>query len=739
MADEAGVATRVELLRELLEEHNHRYHVLDAPIIADAEYDALLRELEQLEREHPELLTSSSPTQRVGGTANSAFGEVVHAVPMLSLSNAFADEEVAEFDRRVRERLEVDEVEYCAETKLDGLAISLRYENGKLVRAATRGDGERGEDVTSNARTIRTVPLVLRGRGWPAVLEVRGEVYMSHAGFEAMNARQREAGEKTFANPRNAAAGGLRQLDPKMTAQRPLTMYCYGVGEVAGASLPPTHAGLFEWLAGWGLRVSPEVEVVRGLAGCLRYYQVIDARREALGYEIDGVVYKVNSLAEQARMGYVSRAPRFALARKFPAEQATTVVRAIEVQVGRTGAVTPVARLEPVQVAGVTVTNATLHNRDEIERKDVRVGDTVMIRRAGDVIPQVLSVILEQRPAAAARYVFPERCPQCGSPLVRVEGEVVIRCTGGQVCPQQRKEALRHFASRRALDIEGLGDKLVAQLVDTGMVTTLADLFALTVEQVSGLERMAHTSASNLVTALAKARETTLPRFLYALGIAEVGEATAQSLARHFGDLGPIQRAKPEALAAVPDVGPIVAGHIHRFFADEGNRGVIEQLRTAGVRWEPIEVSFEPGILAGKIMVLTGTLERLSRADAKAALTTMGAKVTASVSAKTDYVIAGTSAGAKLTKAQSLGIPVLDEAALERVLAGDMATLQEEPTSPLTAAKPAALAARWRSALRIRLKKRPAYLSARSRHRRFCLKQRAYLWRATVVHGFAGQ
>tara|TARA_Y100001934_G_scaffold283617_1_gene404849 strand:- start:1287 stop:3308 length:2022 start_codon:yes stop_codon:yes gene_type:complete len=662
---------RAAELREQLTEHNHRYYVLDDPSVSDAQYDQLFRELEKLERDYPALASSISPTQRVGATPLSAFAEVLHPVPMLSLGNAFAEEEVADFDRRARERLEVEQVDYCAETKLDGLAISLRYEAGELVRAATRGDGERGEDVTANARTIRAIPLRLMGSAPPPVLEVRGEVYMTDAGFAALNEAQAARGEKSFANPRNAAAGGLRQLDPRITATRPLTMYCYGLGEVDGVAVPERHSEMLAMLAKYGFRVSPETRVVRGVEGCLAYYRDISARRAGLGYAIDGVVYKVNRVAEQITMGFVSRAPRWAVAHKFPAEEALTRVEDIEVQVGRTGAITPVARLEPVHVGGVTVTNATLHNFDEIERKDIRIGDEVVVRRAGDVIPQVLRVVLERRPTGSEPYAAPAECPACGAPVERPEGEVVARCTAGRNCSAQKKEVIRHFASRRALDIEGLGDKLVDQLVDVGLVDTAADLFGLSVADVASLERMAEKSATNLVNAIEKSATTTLPRMLYALGINDVGESTAQALAMHFGTLEALKQAGEEDLVAVPDVGPIVAGHVHQYFVDEHNQQLLAALQKAGVNWPDIDLE-GPGEqpLAGKTVVLTGTLSTMPRGDAKARLQALGAKVTGSVSKKTDLVVAGAEAGSKLAKAESLGIEVIDEDGF-RALVGD--------------------------------------------------------------------
>jgi DNA ligase (NAD+) len=659
---------RAEFLRKVLTDHNHSYYVLDAPTVFDADYDQLFRELQDIEAAQPELASVDSPTQRVGAPPSEAFDSVPHAVPMLSLGNAFEDSEVEDFDRRIRERLGVASVRYCAETKLDGLAISLRYVDGVLVQAATRGDGESGENVTANARTIGAIPLLLRGEVMPPVLEVRGEVYMSHAGFDALNETQRGRGEKEFANPRNAAAGGLRQLDPAISAQRPLTMYCYGIGEVEGLEIPACHSEMLNLLGRFGLRVSPQTRAVEGVEGCLEYYRDVAARRAGLGYEIDGVVYKVDDLVQQSELGFVSRAPRFAIAHKFPAEEATTVVRDIEVQVGRTGAITPVARLEPVQVGGVTVTNATLHNRDEIERKDVRVGDTVVVRRAGDVIPQVMRVVLESRSASASPYQFPDQCPECGSPVEQPMGEVVVRCTGGLVCPAQRKEAIRHFAARRAFDIEGLGDKLVGQLVDEQLISNVADLFDLRFDQLIELERMGDKSAQNLITALSDSKKTTLAKFLYALGIAQVGEATALGLAQHFGDLPILRLASTEELEVVPDVGPIVAAHVHAFFHDDRNLAVVDALVEAGVVWEALERSYEPGGLTGLTIVLTGTLTTMARNDAKAALQALGAKVAGSVSAKTSYVVAGAEAGSKLAKAESLGVAVRDEQWLAQVL-----------------------------------------------------------------------
>ncbi len=673
MSRDPGPQAEVERLRAEIDYHNHQYYVLDDPQIPDAEYDRLLRRLQELEAAHPELITPDSPTQRVGAGPLEAFAEVEHRVPMLSLDNAFDDRELEDFDRRARERLELEQVTYAAEPKLDGLAISLLYEQGRLERAATRGDGRRGEDVTLGVRTIRSVPLRLSGSGYPERLEVRGEIYMPRAGFEELNRRAREAGDKTFANPRNAAAGSLRQLDPRITASRPLAMFCYGFGEVDGGELPGRHSEVMARFADWGLRVSPELRVVQGAAGCLAYYREIAARRDALDYDIDGVVYKVDRLDQQRHMGFVSRAPRWAVAHKFPPQEELTRILDIDVQVGRTGALTPVARLEPVQVAGVTVTNATLHNEDEIRRKDVRIGDTVIVRRAGDVIPQVVGVVAARRPPDAREFVMPAQCPECGSEVLRAEGEAASRCSGGLFCPAQRKQAIRHFASRRAMDIEGLGDKLVDQLVERDLVHSPADLYRLQAETLAGLERMGEKSAANLVQALEHSKQTSLGRFLFALGIREVGEATAQALARHFGGLEGLQAADEETLQAVPDVGPVVAAHVASFFRQPHNREVIEELIKAGIQWPaetPASAAAQP--LAGRTFVLTGSLSR-PRGVVKEELEALGAKVTSSVSKKTDYLVAGADPGSKLAKAEKLEVAVLDEAALERLLADSRA------------------------------------------------------------------
>ncbi|SOY79573.1 DNA ligase [Cupriavidus taiwanensis] len=687
-----AAASRVAWLREELDRHNYQYYVLDAPTVPDAEYDALFSELMALELEHPELQTPDSPTQRVGGEPLAAFDSVRHRVPMLSLNNAFADDDVLNFDRRCAQGLgrsapaageadlfsAADAVEYACELKFDGLAMSLRYEDGRLVQAATRGDGETGEDVTVNVRTIKAIPLKLRGQA-PAVLEVRGEVFMFRRDFDKLNARQAEAGEKTFVNPRNAAAGSLRQLDPRITARRPLSFFAYGLGELQGVERPPTHSAMLDGFAALGLPVCKDRAVVKGAQGLLDFYRDIGKRRDELPYDIDGVVYKVNALAEQERLGFVSRAPRFALAHKFPAQEMTTIVEDIEVQVGRTGAITPVARLRPVFVGGVTVTNATLHNEDEIRRKDVHVGDTVIVRRAGDVIPEVVAVVAERRPADARAFVMPTACPVCGSHIEKLEDEAIARCTGGLICAAQRKQSLLHFAQRRAMDIEGLGDKLVEQLVDQGIVRTPADLYKLGIAKLAALERMADKSAANLVAAIDKSRATTMNRFIFALGIRHVGEATAKDLARHFGKLDALLAADEAALLEVNDVGPVVAQSIANFLAEPHNVEVIEQLRAAGVHWPESEpVAKAPAPLSGKTFVLTGTLPTLSREDAKELLEAAGAKVAGSVSKKTDYVVAGAEAGSKLDKAEALGVPVLDEAGMLALLAQAGAAPAEE-------------------------------------------------------------
>ncbi len=690
---EQAAAARAAALRAEIERHNHAYYVHDAPAIPDAQYDRLFRQLQALEAAHPALLTPDSPTQRVGGAPLSTLAQVRHRVPMLSLNNAFDETEVEAFDKRVREALDVAQVEYAAELKFDGLAMSLTYEDGVLVQAATRGDGEAGEDVTANVRTIRVIPLKLQMARPPRRLEVRGEVLLFKADFAAMNQRQREAGEKEFVNPRNAAAGALRQLDSRITARRPLKFFAYGIGayegNVAEEALPPTvsgeqaalpagthaaapagtHAQLLDWYGGIGLPVCSERVVTHGAAGLLDFFRAIGARRSALPYDIDGVVYKVNRFDQQQTLGFVSRAPRFAIAHKFPAQEELTEVLDIEVQVGRTGAITPVARLKPVFVGGVTVTNATLHNEDEVRRKDVWRGDSVIVRRAGDVIPEVVMVSTPGPRREADRFHMPAHCPVCGSDVVREEGEAIARCTGGLFCAAQRKQALLHFAQRRALDIEGLGDKLADQLVDAGVIKTPADLYKLGVASLAVLERMAEKSALNVVAAIEASKHTTLPRFLFGLGIRQVGESTAKDLARHFGQLDAIMEASEEQLLQVSDVGPVVAASIARFFRQPHNREVVEQLRAAGVNWE--EGTPQPAAtsaLAGQTFVLTGTLPQLSREQAKEMIEAQGGKVAGSVSKKTDYVVAGAEAGSKLVKAQELGITILDEDGLKKVL-----------------------------------------------------------------------
>lgn len=653
---------RAATLRELINHYNYLYYVADNPEVPDAEYDRLFRELQELEQAYPELLTPDSPTQRVGGEVLDKFAEVEHAMPMLSLDNVFDQEALVAFDKRVRDWLNTDQPQtYAAEPKLDGLAISIRYENGVLLQAATRGDGSRGEDVTANVRTIKSVPLKLKGDNIPAVVEVRGEIFMPKDGFEKLNKTQLENNKKVFVNPRNAAAGSLRQLDSRITAKRPLDIYCYGIGYLEGMARPDSHSAAMRLIESWGCRISPELKTLTGLEACQDYIQQLGERRDSLAYDIDGVVFKVDDTTLQERLGFVSRAPRWAVAYKFPAQEEMTVVEDIEVQVGRTGALTPVARLKPVFVGGVTVSNATLHNEDEIRRKDVRIGDSVIVRRAGDVIPEIVKVITSMRPETVREFVMPAQCPVCGSDVEREEGEAVSRCSGGLFCPAQRKEAIKHFASRKALDIDGLGDKLVEQMVDAGLIKDVADLFLLQAEQIAGLERMGQKSADNLVAALQAARETRLPRFLYALGIREVGEATAHSLAMHFPDLNALMQADAEALVEIEDVGPVVAHHIETFFEQPHNREVIQRLLDVGVHWPEEKRASANSVVSGKTIVLTGTLEKMSRSEAKEKLLALGAKVAGSVSKKTDYVVAGSEAGSKLSKAESLGIPVVGE------------------------------------------------------------------------------
>jgi DNA ligase (NAD+) len=663
-------SARIQWLRDELNRHAHAYYVLDQPTIPDAEYDALFIELQQLEIKHPELMSVDSPTQRVGGAPLPEFAQVQHDVPMLSINNGFSEDDIRAFDRRVSEGLgQSGDIEYACELKFDGLAINLRYVDGVLVQAATRGDGSAGEDVTANIRTIRAIPLRLMTDNPPAVIDVRGEVLMFKADFARLNQRQREADLKEFANPRNAAAGSLRQLDSRITAQRSLRFFAYGVGRLDGAALPETHSALLDWYSALGIPVCTERAVVPGADGLLTFFNHIGAVRASLDYDIDGVVYKVNRVAQQQALGFVSRAPRFAMAHKFPAEQATTTVLDISVQVGRTGAITPVARLAPVSVGGVTVTNATLHNEDEVRRKDIRIGDNVIVRRAGDVIPEVVAHVPERRPADARVFHMPTACPVCGSVIVRPEDEAVARCSGGWLkCAAQRKGGLQHFVSRRAMDIEGLGEQLIEQLVDRGLVTTPADFYKLGLIALADLDRMAEKSAQNVLDALAHSKSTTLPRFIYALGIRHVGESTAKTLARHFGTLDALIAASEEEMLAVEDVGPVVAQSILSFFHDSLNRELIAQLRAAGIHWDESIVERDAQPLTGKTFVLTGTLPNLKRDEAQALIEAAGGKVSGSVSKKTSYVVAGEEAGSKLVKAESLGIPVLDEEAFLQLL-----------------------------------------------------------------------
>ncbi|MBY7667889.1 NAD-dependent DNA ligase LigA [Vibrio anguillarum] len=655
---------KLSQLRETLHYHAVRYYVEDNPEIPDAEYDRLMRELLELESQYPELVTADSPSLRVGGKPLEGFAQVTHEIPMLSLDNVFDENELDAFHKRMQDRIPSAHFNaFCCEPKLDGLAVSLLYENGVLVQAATRGDGAVGENITENVRTISAIPLKLQGKEWPVRLEVRGEVFMPKAGFERLNQQALKKGEKTFVNPRNAAAGSLRQLDSKITAQRPLNFYAYSVGVIEGAELASSHYQRFLQLKGWGLPMCPETRLVSSMDEVKEYYQSILTRRAQLAYEIDGVVIKVDDIELQQKLGFVARAPRWAIAYKFPAQEEITLLNDVEFQVGRTGAITPVAKLEPVFVGGVTVSNATLHNADEIERLGVKIGDSVIIRRAGDVIPQIVSVLLDRRSDTVIDIVFPQYCPVCNSDIERVEGEAVARCTGGLVCQAQRKEALKHFVSRKALDVDGLGEKVIEQLVDKEMVSTPADLFRLKAGQLTVLERMGPKSAQNIVNALNAAKMTTLPRFLYSLGIREVGEATAANLALHFGSLDKIRQATHEELLEVQDVGVIVASHITTFFEQDKNQRVINELIELGIQWPNIEKPSQDAILPllGKVVVLTGSLSKLSRSDAKAALQELGAKVTGSVSKNTDILFAGEAAGSKLVKAQELGIEIRSE------------------------------------------------------------------------------
>ncbi|WP_340618782.1 NAD-dependent DNA ligase LigA [Xenorhabdus entomophaga] len=661
-----NIIEKINKLRTTLRHHEYLYHVMDAPEIPDAEYDRLMRELKALEEQHPALITADSPTQRVGAAPLTAFEQVRHEIPMLSLDNVFDEDSYLAFDKRVRDRLKDSrDLVFCCELKLDGLAVSLLYEHGELVQAATRGDGTTGENITANVRTIHAIPLRLKGENIPARVEIRGEVFIKQAGFEKLNEEARRTGNKVFANPRNAAAGSLRQLDPRITAKRPLTFYCYGIGVLEGGEFPASHYERLMQFKNWGLPVSDKIKLCQGTQQVMDFYHNIEIQRPTLGFDIDGVVVKVDSLELQETLGFVARAPRWATAFKFPAQEQMTIVRGVEFQVGRTGAITPVARLEPVLVAGVTVSNATLHNADEIERLGLRIGDTVVIRRAGDVIPQVVGVVHENRPTESQEIIFPEHCPVCGSDIERVEGEAVARCTGGLFCGAQRKEALKHFVSRRAMDVDGMGEKIIEQLVDKEYVKTPADLFRLSAGTLTGLERMGPKSAQNVINALEKSKKTTFARFIYSLGIREVGEATAANLVSHFGTLEKLRAADTEALIAVQDVGGVVASHVVNFFSEEHNQIVIDDLvNNIGIHWESAEsprLDEVDSSFAGKIVVLTGSLSRLSRDEAKDKLVALGAKVTGSVSKKTDLVIAGEAAGSKLVKANELGIPVIDE------------------------------------------------------------------------------
>lgn len=670
MAQKNNIQKKIASLRETINHHNYRYYVLDDPVISDAEYDTLFEALKALEAEHPEYVSDDSPTQRIGATPLDKFSTVQHRIPMLSLDNVFTEAALEAFDARIHQRLkQIQPLTYTCEPKLDGLAISLRYEDGHLVQGATRGDGTSGEDVTQNVRTIESIPLVLQGEHFPSLLEVRGEVVMPRAGFEAYNQRALAQNEKTFANPRNAAAGSLRQLDSRVTAKRPLAFYAYGLGEVSGWTLPDTHRACLAALQKWGIPISQYIDVVEGIEACLAYYERILAQRDTLPYDIDGVVYKVNALALQEQLGFVSRAPRWAVAHKFPAQEKTTQVKAIEFQVGRTGAVTPVARLKPVEVGGVTVSNATLHNFDELHRKDIRVGDTVIVRRAGDVIPEVVRFIPEKRPKSTHSVPIPKHCPVCHAEVLKAPTEAVARCMGGLYCPAQLRESIKHFVSRKAMDIDGLGDKLVEQLVDEKIVQTVEDLYHLNPDQIADLPRMGDKSTENLMQAIEASKQTTLARFLYALGIREVGEATARVLASHFGDLSNLIRATEAQLLDVPDVGPIVAAHIVGFFHERHNIALIEKLLASGIQLESISRPDAGALpLAGNTYVITGTLSDMTREAATEKLQALGAKVSGSVSKKTTAVIVGEQAGSKRTKAEALGVPLIDEAGLMALL-----------------------------------------------------------------------
>ncbi len=665
-----AILQRIKILREELNRHNYNYYVIDTPTIPDSEYDRLFQQLTQLESDYPTTVSVDSPTQRVGAPALKEFSQVKHKKRMLSLHNAFSDEDVIAFDQRIHTRLKInDSIKFTCEPKLDGVAATLHYKNGQLFMAATRGDGSIGEDITLNIRTIPSVPLILQGNNIPTYLEVRAEVYMSKTGFDAMNKMASKKNEKVFANPRNAAAGSLRQLDSAITANRPLSIFFYSVGLVEGGKLPSSHYDILQQLKQWGFRVNPQIKRVSTIEDCLTFHNILLQKRDKLDYEIDGVVYKVDDIDLQEQLGYVSRAPRWAIAHKFPAQEEITQIEQVDFQVGRTGVLTPVARLQPVVVAGVTVSNATLHNMDEIERKDVRIGDSVIVRRAGDVIPEVVSVVFAKRPKATTKITLPSHCPVCDSEVIRAIGEAAARCSGGLYCPAQRKEAIKHFASRKAMDIEGLGDKLVDQLIKVGLINTIADIFSLDLTQVAALERMGLKSAENLMQAIEKSKKTSLARFLYALGIREVGEATALNLANHYQTLENIMQAEEEELQTVEDVGPIVATHIYRFFRQPHNLEAVERLLASGINWpKPAKIALDKPSLQGQVFVLTGSLTELTREQAKTILQQYGAKVTGSVSKKTDCLVAGLEPGSKYDKAEALGIKILDEKAFKRLL-----------------------------------------------------------------------
>ena len=667
MVKRADIVVEIERLRGEINHHNYAYHSLDAPEISDFEFDALFRALKALESDHPELITKDSPTQRVGSTPLTTHAQVTHELPMLSLDNAFSEQDIVDFEKRIAARLNISEsIEFACEPKIDGVAVSLMYEDGRLLRGATRGDGTTGEDITQNVRTIESIPLRLLGDDYPSRLEVRGEIYFPRSAFEKMNALAEARGERAFANPRNAAAGSLRQLDARLTAERKLSMFCYSVGLVEGSQLSERHSEIIQRLKNWGLRTNPLIEVRTGAKGCSNFFADICNQRDALDYDIDGVVFKVDRMQLQAELGVLTRTPRWAMAHKFPPEEGTSILSDVEFQIGRTGAITPVARIEPVKVGGVTISNVTLHNMDEVERLNLMVGDSVVIHRAGDVIPKVVSVVVNRRPPDARRIVLPSECPACGSDIVREE--VIAKCINGRDCPGQRKEAIRHFASRLGMDIEGLGEKLVDQLVEVTLIETPADLFELTKEQLVELERMGSKSADNLLVALENSKETTLPRFIYSLGIEEVGESTAKSLADYFRDLAPLRNSSIDDFQSISDIGPIVAENIFRFIHDEDNKQLIERLIACGVHWKTeIERELDQ-VLEGQTCVLTGSLSSLTRNEAKVSLQSLGAKVVGSVSVKTTFVVAGDAAGSKLAKAQALGVKIVNEDELLKLL-----------------------------------------------------------------------